>query len=130
MTARALRLLPGRYAVCRLPPDAPLPAWVFVEHAAFWSVSRTPEELSVVCDEDALPPSVSGAETGWRALQLEGPIPFHETGVLAELTAPLAQAGIPIFALSTHDTDIVMVKDRDLARALEALRPGHWIEES
>lgn len=124
---RALRLLPGRYAVCRFPPDQPPPAWVLHDGATLWCLMRTPDELSVVCAEDDLPPSVERAERGWRAMALEGPIPFTETGVIAGLTAPLAGAGIPVFVLSTHDTDWLLVKDADLARARDALAPGYAV---
>jgi hypothetical protein len=117
---RALSLLPGRLAVCRLAPDAPLPAWAMHAEAALWSVTRTPRELSVVCDEDALPPSVERAEIGWRAFALEGPIPFDEIGVLSGLVAPLAGASVPAFVLSTFDTDLVLVKDAHLAAARAA----------
>lgn len=126
--ALTLRLLPGRFAVCRLDPGAPLPAWVLHEDAGVWSMTRTPDELSIVCDEDAVPPSVSRVEPGWRALQVAGPIPFDETGVLAGLATPLAEAGIPLFALSTYDTDVVLVRAADLERALAALRRHHQVE--
>ena len=106
-----LTLMPERFAVCRLEPDAPLPAWVFHAAASLWSVTRTPDELSVVCPEDDLPPSIERAETGWRAFRLEGPIPFEQVGVIAGLTAPLAAAGIPVFVLSTFDTDYLLVKE-------------------
>ena len=124
----ALRLLPGRFAVCRLDPHAPLPAWAFHNDATFWSLTRTPDELSLVCDQDSVPPSVARVEPGWRALQAEGPIPFDDTGVLASLATPLAEAGIPLFALSTYDTDVVLVKERDLERALAVLRVRHRVD--
>ena len=76
-----LTVLPGRMAVCRFAPDAPLPAWVFHTSAEFWCVMRTREELSVVCREDDLPPTVEQAERGFRAFKLEGPIPFTTIGV-------------------------------------------------
>ena len=125
---RALRLLPGRFAVCRFEPHDPLPAWALHDESTFWSLTRTPDELSLVCDEDALPPSVARVEPGWRAFRVEGPIPFAETGVLAALAAPLAAASIPLFALSTFDTDVVLVKEGDLERAIAALAPGWRIE--
>ena len=121
--ARVLALLPQRFAICRFAADAPLPAWVFHADAHFWSLTRTPHELSLVCDEDDLPPSVARVERGWRAWALEGPIPFDQTGVLAGLVAPLAAARVPVFAISTFDTDVVLVKDADLARARAALSP-------
>ena len=113
----ALTLLPERLAVCRFAPDAPLPAWVFHDTARFWCVMRTAHELSVVCPEDDLPPSVEAVEKPWRAFELEGPIPFATTGVIASLTVPLAEAGVPVFVLSTFDTDYLLVKESWLAKA-------------
>lgn len=125
---RALTLLPERFAVCRFAPDEPLPAWVFHAGATHWSLTRTPHELSLVCPEDDLPPSVETVERPWRALVVDGPIPFGETGVIAGLSSPLAAAGVPVFVLSTHDTDLVLVKDADLARACAALAAaGHEV---
>lgn len=118
---RGVYVRPGRLAVCRLPAGSPPPAWVFHREADFFSITRTPDELSVVCAEDGLPPSMTQCEGGWRALELEGPIPFEAVGVLASLVAPLATAGIPVFALSTFDTDYVLVKEEQLARALATL---------
>jgi len=106
---RPLVALPGRFAICRFPPDAPPPAWVFHEGASVWSITRTPDELSLVCDEDDLPPSVEPAPERWRAFRVQGVIPFGEIGVIAGITAPLAAAGISVFVVSTHDTDLVLV---------------------
>lgn len=119
---RGIRVLEGRLAICRLDAEAPPPAWVFHADARFYSVTRTPAETSVVCSEDDVPPSIAHVERGWRALVLEGPIPFDEIGVLASLVSPLAIAGIPVFALSTFDTDWLLVRESDLPRALEELR--------
>jgi hypothetical protein len=127
--ARALSVVPGRLAVCRLEPDAPIPAWLFHAEAQFFSLTRTPAETSVVCFEDDLPPSVTRAERGWRALEIEGPIPFAETGVLAGVVAPLAESKLSVFALSTFDTDYVLVREADLPRAIEALRARHVVRE-
>lgn len=118
---RVLSLHPERFAVCRFPADDPLPAWVFHAGATTWSVTRTPREMSVVCPEDDLPPAVERAERGWRAFEVEGPIPFEETGVLAGLASPLAAAGIPVFAISTYDTDLLLVREAHAARASEIL---------
>jgi uncharacterized protein len=127
-TRRALSLLPERFAVCRFAPDAPLPAWVFHGGATTWSLTRTPRELSLVCPDDDLPPSVEQAERAWRAFEVEGPIPFDETGVIAGLVVPLAAAGIAVFAVSTYDTDLLLVREHDLARAGEALAAaGHEV---
>jgi hypothetical protein len=119
---RRLHALAETFAVCRFSPDEPPPAWLFHGEANFYSITRTSEELSVVCCEDDLPPSVERCERGWRALALEGPIPFTTTGVLAALVTPLAAAGIPVFAISTFDTDLLLVKAGDFDRTLAALR--------
>ena len=120
--APRLRETPWRLAVCRFPADAPLPAWVFHAEAEFWSLTRTPDELSLVCAEADLPPSVdSHVELGWRAFALEGPVPFTTTGVISGLTAPLAEAGIGVFVISTYDTDYLLVKDTVFARASDLL---------
>jgi hypothetical protein len=124
---RVLSLHPERFAICRFAPDDPLPAWLFHAAATTWSVTRTPRELSVVAPEDDLPPSVTAAERGWRALELAGPIPFDETGVLAALAGALAAAGVPVFAISTHDTDLVLVREAHLERALAALAATHEV---
>ena len=118
-----LTVLPERLAVCRLAASARVPSWALELHESFSSITRTAGELSIVCPEEAVPPEVQ-VEPGWRALQVPGPIPFETTGVLAGLAAPLAAAGISIFALSTYDTDYVLVKEADLERALAALQSG------
>ena len=120
-----IAVLPDTLAVCRLRPSERVPSWALELHEGFVSITRTPDELSIVCDEEAVPPDVE-VESGWRALQLPGPIPFEQTGVLASLATPLAAAGIPIFAISTYATDYVLVRAKDLERALETLNtaPG------
>jgi hypothetical protein len=117
-----LALMPGRYAVCRLAPEEPIPAWALVADAPLWSLTRTRGELSVVVEESGVPPSVEQVEPGWRALALHGPIPFGTTGVIAALTAPLAAAHVPVFVISTFDTDVVLVKADQLGQAVAALR--------
>lgn len=88
---------------------------------------RTSGELSIVCEEDRVPDGVR-VEKGWVALKLEGPFPFSLTGVLAAFLEPLAQAKIPILAISTFDTDYVLIKDEDTPRALEVLEvAGHSV---
>ncbi len=118
------RLLPEPpLAVCRLDADLPVPAWALA--GIFFSVARSPDELSLVCEEDRVPEQVR-AERGWVALQLLGPFPFSMTGVLADFIEPLARAKIPIFAISTFDTDYVLIKREDTERAVEVLaRAGH-----
>ena len=120
----SLDLLGDVFAVCRLDPASPLPAWVEGEFA---SVTRTAAELSVVCPQKCVPAGVRH-EPGWRCFRLAGPIDFGQVGVLAALLVPLADAGIGVFALSTFDTDYVLVKEADAPRAAEALRgAGHFV---
>ena len=115
-----LRLLPGHYAVAR--PDT-WPDWLPAD--GFVSVTRTAGEISVVCEERLVPAGIL-KETGFRALEFEGPFPFGLTGILDSVLHPLAQAWIGIFAMSTYDTDYVLVKAEDLGKALTALREsGH-----
>ena len=110
-------------AVCRLQASERIPSWALELHEGFMSITRTPDELSIVCPEEAVPPDTT-VEEGFRALVLPGPIPFTETGVLASLATPLAAAGISIFAVSTYDTDYVLVRETDLEAALAALGSG------
>jgi len=127
MQRRSLRLeiVPGTYAVCRLGPTDPLPAWA--ASGPFVSVTRTEAELSVVCPEGAVPPGVR-SEPGWRCLRVVGPLGFGMTGVLASLAGPLASSGVSIFVVSTYDTDYLMVQERDLERGEDALeRAGHAV---
>jgi hypothetical protein len=127
MAARHLVLLvlDEHFAVSRLASDTPIPAWV---GGPFSSVTRTAEELSIVCRQDVVPEEVQ-CERGWRYLRVEGTLPFSAVGVLAALAAPLAEAGVSVFAISTFDTDHLLVKEKDLREAVEALRrQGHTVE--
>ncbi len=112
-----LRVLPEELAVWKLPPDAPFPS---AGGRGFWSVTRTPEELSVVSDSRSVPPG-RPMETGWRCIGVKGPLPFDLVGVLAALVVPLAEAGVSIFVVSTFDTDYLLVKDHQLERARRVL---------
>jgi len=122
-----LSLMPGDFAVCRLPAAAPLPSWAG-SSSQFYALIRTPNELCVVCAEQDVPDTVK-AETGWSLLQVPGPLDFSLVGVLASLALPLAQAGVSIFALSTYDTDYLLVRKVDLSRAVQALvKAGHRLQ--
>lgn len=126
--ALRLNVLEGRLAVCRLDPAEGIPAWA--TQADFFSVTRAPDELSVVCPEGNAPGDVR-CEKGWRALQLAGPFAFSLTGVLASVLDPLARAGVSIFAVSTFDTDYVLVKEERLPAAVAALREaGHEVRDA
>lgn len=124
MTGLDLQLLAGAYAVSRLSPDEPLPEWARGELlAAIW----TPDELSIVSTADAVPESVR-SEPGWLVLRVVGQLDFSLIGILAALTEALAQAKVSVFALSTFDTDYLLVRERDRERALRALEEaGHRI---
>ncbi|MCU0231173.1 MAG: ACT domain-containing protein [Acidobacteria bacterium] len=124
-TRLTLTLLPDRYAVCRFPPEAGLPAgW---EGGPFASVTRTADELSVVCREAAAPAGAR-VEPGWRAFKFEGPFAFETTGILASVAGPLAEAGVGIFAVSTFDTDYVLVRAAQLEPAVRSLAAaGHHL---
>lgn len=114
-----LTVLPGRLAVCRLEAGAPPPAWAV--GGALWSITGSADELSVVCTEAAVPDGAR-REGGWRALKVAGPLDFALTGVLSAIAGPLAAAGVSIFAVSTFDTDYVLVKEERLGEAVAALR--------
>ncbi len=116
-------------AVCRLDPSEAVPEWALV--GGFCSITRTGEELSIVCPDDGRIPAVVRCERDWRLLRVAGTQAFSLTGVLSSVLEPLARAGISIFAISTFDTDYVMVKAETLDASIVALRSaGHTIEAS
>lgn len=120
-----LTLLDDTLAICRLPHDTTIPAWLL--GGRFFSITRTPEELSIVCAQARLPDGVT-CEPDWRCLQVVGPLPFELTGILAALTEPLAEAGISIFAVSTFDTDYLLVKSTAVEQAIAVLQAaGHTV---
>jgi uncharacterized protein len=114
---------PDSFAVCRLAPNAIIPAWATNSH--FFSITRTSEELSIVCVESHVPPDVHH-EGEWVCLVLKGPFPFSETGILASFLQPLSDNAIPIFAVSTFNTDYVLVKQAWIDKAIAVLiQAGH-----
>jgi NAD+ diphosphatase len=115
----AVTELPGRFAVARLEADADVPPWAS-SGGGFLSVTRTAQELSITCPQDAVPAEVR-AERELAALRVEGPLDFGLTGILAGLSGPLAGAGIPVFAVATYDTDYLLVPAGRAAEALELL---------
>lgn len=118
-----LAVLPWRLAVCRLPADQPLPDRP--PRAPFWAVTQTEEELSIVLPEDQVPAGCE-VQAGWRCLKVAEPLTFEMVGVLASLAVPLTDAGVSILALSTYDTDYVLVREDDLEAAQDALADaGH-----
>jgi hypothetical protein len=120
-----LHVLPEAFGVCRLDAAAAVPGWAAA--GTFSSVTRTADELSVVCEERLVPEGVK-QDGGWRCLKLVGPFDLELTGVLASVLQPLAGAGVSIFAVSTFDTDYVLVRNARLEQAVAALRAaGHQV---
>lgn len=117
------RRLPTNFAICRLAPNAPIPPAIV--DTPFVSITRSAEELSIVCPVSQVPQNTK-CESPWTCFKLEGPFPFSLTGVLASFIGPLAQSGVSIFAISTFDTDFVLVKEEFTATALKTLQAaGH-----
>jgi hypothetical protein len=120
---QAFCVIPGDYAIVRLPRDAAVPEAII--GAPFFSITRTADELSIVCPDPQVPEQ-SRAERGWRIIQVQGPLPFEQTGVLASFALPLAELGISIFTVSTFDTDYILVRASQADRAVRALEAaGH-----
>jgi uncharacterized protein len=120
-----LEVVPGRFAVARLGHGSPAPDWAM--RGDFWSITATADELSVVCRDDVVPADVRH-EPGWACLKLVGPFAFDLTGILTAVLIPLRDAGIGIFAMSTFDTDYVLVADTSLPIAVDVLRAaGHTV---
>ncbi len=126
MMSLRLSVLKGTYAICRLDKSARIPDWAFT--GDLFSITLTADELSVVCRQDTVPEDVR-ISRGWKCIKVEGPLDFSLTGVLASLAVPLAEAGIPIFTISTFDTDYIMVKEADLEKAVITLDSvGHTVK--
>ena len=128
MSRRALltlTVLPGRYAISKLDPKAEVPLWA--REGQFVSITRTTAELSIVCPEDQVPAGDS-CVPGWRVLKCEGPLDWALTGIVASLADPLADAGVAIFPIATHDTDYLLIREPQLEHAVRALTSyGHAI---
>ncbi len=120
-----LSVLEDRLAVCRLEAQAEIPAWA--TGAPFFCVTRTPDELSIVCPEENVPAGIT-CEPGWRAFRLDGAFDFGLVGILASVAAPLAESEVGILAIATYDTDYVLVQGSQLDLAVAALRErGHEV---
>jgi hypothetical protein len=118
-----LRTLPDSYAVVRLQPGSELPEWV--DKGPFRSVTRTDHEVSVVCRDHDVPEGES-VDRGWTVLEVMGPLDFSLSGVVASLVQPLADAELPIFVISTFESDYVLIRSSDLGRAADILEAaGH-----
>ena len=116
--ALTMKLMEGLYGVCRLNRDEAIPEWVF--QGSFYSVTKTLNELSVVCSQDNIPDEIK-CEKDWRILRVEGPLDFSLIGILSSISTTLANKGISIFVISTYDTDYIFVKDKKVDMAIDAL---------
>ncbi|MDO8452783.1 MAG: ACT domain-containing protein [bacterium] len=120
-----LKILSSTFAVCQLPRESDIPSWA--TKGALSSITKTNNELSVVCEQELIPEGVK-ADKDWRALMVQGPLDFSLVGILANLSSILASAGVSIFAISTYDTDYLLVKEESLEKAIEALSAsGHTV---
>ena len=120
-----LTILRDSFAICRLRPDESIPSWAL--SGGFCSLTRTPDELSIVCAQELVPEGVE-AVRGWKSLKVEGKLDFNLVGVLSSLASSLARVGVSTFVISTYETDYLLVKESDLDRAVAALRKaGHDI---
>ncbi len=125
MTPLALSLLPGTFTIHRLSPAAPVPENLY--RSRFFSITQSGDELSIVC-ESTTKINSEKQESGWSCLRVEGVLDFGLTGILADLSGTLAEAGISLFAVSTYDTDYLLVKHETLEDATAALRrAGHTV---
>jgi Uncharacterized conserved protein len=113
-----MKLLKEKYGVCRLNKTELIPEWA--ENSKFFSITKTSDELSIVCSEDNIPNDIK-CEKDWRVLKIEGPLDFSLIGILASISTILAQKGISIFAISTYDTDYILVKSKDIDNAIDSL---------
>jgi uncharacterized protein len=122
-----LTLLPETFAICTVDPNAAIPPWA--SQGTFFSITKAPDELSIVCSSQYVPDHVK-SERGWRAFKVEGPLDIELTGVIASVAEPLANAGVPIFPLATYGTDYILVKEEQLETSTRALTAfGHAVRE-
>ena len=121
-----LSILPNHFAICRLSPDVDIPVWC--KNTEFYSITRSRDELSVVCFNENVPLDVE-AERDWRALRIQGQLDFSLVGILSSLVSPLAEAEISVFAISTYDTDYVLVREKFLSQTISVLKKeGHSVK--
>ncbi|WP_066307273.1 ACT domain-containing protein [Bacillus sp. FJAT-29814] len=122
-----LTILNSTFSVVKLPPNEPLPLWA-IKSDVFFSITRTVEELSIVCPSECLPLNevFKDAENDWKCMKVEGVLDFNLTGILASLANPLAENNISIFAISTFNTDYLLIKSHSIEKAKVILEnEGH-----
>nr|UWI51968.1 ACT domain-containing protein [Clostridioides difficile] len=121
-----LKLFLEEYAVCRLNNNSKIPTWIDTEN--FYSITKTNDELSIVCSNNNIPSDVK-SEKEWRILKILGPLDFSLIGILSKISGLLADNKISIFAISTYDTDYILIKEKDIKNACKILNcNGYEIE--
>lgn len=118
-----MKVLEGIYGVCRLDCNQPIPNWA--TNSSFYSITRTFDELSIVCFQESIPDDVK-FERDWRILKVEGPLDFSLIGILSSISTVLAENKISIFAISTFDTDYILIKSKDFESAINALKDNGY----
>ena len=118
-----MKLLNEKYSVCRLDKDNAIPIWAL--QGNFFSITKTLDELSIVCLQKNIPNDIR-CEKDWRILKVEGPLDFSLVGILASISSLMAQEQISIFALSTYDTDYILVKEENIEAAINTLSENNY----
>lgn len=118
-----MKLLDGKYGVCRLSADEAVPAWAL--KGEFFSITKTEDELSIVCLEESISEKIK-CEKSWRILKVEGPLDFSLVGILSKISGLMAKNDISIFAISTYDTDYILIKDENIKKAIEVLNEDYY----
>jgi len=118
-----LKLLKDKYSVCRLNKDDEIPKWIFNEE--FFSITKTEDELSIVCLQDKIKEDIK-CERDWKILKIEGPLDFSLIGILSKISTLMANNNISIFAISTYDTDYILIKEESIDKAIEILENNNY----
>ena len=120
-----LIILKDTYAICRFNNDNDIPEWI--KDSEFYSVTRTQDELSVVCKQSGSITKESAINTDWRIIKIQGPMDFSLVGIIAEVSGLLRKGKISVFTISTYDTDYIMVKNQDLVKAVDSLKSNEHV---
>jgi hypothetical protein len=120
-----MQQLAQTFTILKLPARSAIPDWALASRV--FSIVKTDEELSLVCESRLVPPTVESRSDGWTCLKVEGLLDFAQTGILSSIAGPLAKAKISIFAISTYNTDYVLIKSDQLTRAKEALHKSGFL---
>lgn len=112
-------VLPKRFAMCQLDMAMPLPNWLL--RSSFYTVSKTADELSVVCEEDLVQGEIRKS-VGWKLLKINAELDLSLTGITAQFSTALAKAGVNLSVIATYNTDYILVEEAKLTTAIEALR--------